>query len=68
VRGGSRILEAVSRKIGIGPGETTDDKEFSLERVACFGSCALAPVVVVDEKVHGRMTTKKTEKLIEGTK
>ena len=67
VRGSAHILEAVIRKIGVVPGETTEDRRFSLERVACFGSCALAPVVVLDEKVYGRMTTKKTEKLIEGT-
>ncbi|MFP5214097.1 MAG: NADH-quinone oxidoreductase subunit NuoE [Acidobacteriota bacterium] len=67
VRGSGQILDAVSRRIGIAPGETTEDGEYSLERVACFGSCALAPVVVVDEKVYGRMTTKKTEKLIEDT-
>lgn len=65
VRGSGLILEAVTRKIGITPGETTEDGEFSLERVACFGSCALAPVVVVDDKVYGRMTSKRTEKLIE---
>lgn len=68
VRGGGLILEAVTRKLGIVPGETTDDLGFSLERVACFGSCALAPVVVLDEKVYGRMTPKKTEKMIEDIK
>lgn len=67
VRGSGHILEALIRKIGISPGETTEDQQFSLERVACFGSCALAPVVVLDDKVYGRMTTKKTERLIEGT-
>jgi NADH-quinone oxidoreductase E subunit len=65
VRGGNLILEAVVRKLGIEPGQTTPDQEYSLERVACFGSCALAPVVVVDDKVHGRQTPKKAEKLIE---
>ncbi len=68
VRGSGLILESLMRKIGIGPGETTDDRKYSLERVACFGSCALAPVVVVDDKVYGRMTSKKTEKLIEESK
>jgi len=68
VRGSGLILEAITRKLGIVPGETTGDGEFSLERVACFGSCALAPVVVADEKVYGRMTSKKTGKLIEGNK
>lgn len=65
VRGSGLILEAVTRRIGITSGETTEDRQFSLERVACFGSCALAPVVVVDDRVYGRMTPKKTEKLIE---
>ncbi|WP_084813383.1 NADH-quinone oxidoreductase subunit NuoE [Desulfogranum japonicum] len=65
VRGSDHILEAVERSIGIKPGQTSEDGSYSLERVACFGSCALAPVVVVDDKVHGRMTGNKTQKLIE---
>jgi len=64
VRGGHRIMQTVQRKLGIKPGETTEDYEFSLERVACFGSCALAPVVVIDGKVHGRMTTQKAEQIL----
>jgi NADH:ubiquinone oxidoreductase subunit E len=66
VRGSGLILQAVVKKLGIEPGETTGDRQHSLESVACFGSCALAPVVVLDKKVFGRMTSKKTEKLIEG--
>ncbi len=65
VRGGGMVLDAISRKIGIVPGETTPDGNISLERVACFGSCALPPVMVVDETVYGRMTPRKSEKLIE---
>ena len=65
VRGSDRILDAISRSTGIAPGQTSEDGRFSLERVACFGSCALAPVVVVDDKVYGRMTGAKTNKLIE---
>jgi len=68
VRGSDRILEAISRSTGIAPGQTSSDGQFSLERVACFGSCALAPVVVVDDKVYGRMTAAKTNKLIEDKK
>ena len=68
VRGSRLIVEAVTRKTGISPGETTRDREFSLERVACFGSCALAPVVVLDGKVYGRMTTRRMQKLIESGK
>lgn len=64
VRGGGIIMETLTGKLGIEAGETTADGRFSLERVACFGSCALAPVVVADDKVYGRMTPKKTEKLL----
>ena len=65
VRGSGQIQEAVMRKLGIALGETSEDQMYSLERVACFGSCALAPLVVVDDDVHGRMNVRKTEKLIE---
>ncbi|NLX19555.1 MAG: NADH-quinone oxidoreductase subunit NuoE [Desulfobulbus sp.] len=68
VRGSDRILENISRLTGIVPGQTSADGQFSLERVACFGSCALAPVMVIDEKVYGRMTASKTTRLIEDKK
>lgn len=64
VRGGSRIMDEISRHLGISAGETTKDYKFSLERVACFGSCALSPVIVVDDKVYGRMTPKKVKKIL----
>ena len=64
VRGGRRILETVERELGIQPGETTEDYKFSLERVACFGACALAPVMVVDKTVHGKMTNSKAKKIL----
>jgi len=64
VRGGRRILETVEQEVGIQPWETTEDYKFSLERVACFGSCALAPVMVVDKTVYGRMTTAKARKTL----
>ena len=64
VRGGRRILETVQHELGIQPGGTTEDYKFSLERVACFGSCALAPVMVVDKTVYGRMTTVKARQIL----
>lgn len=66
VRGGNIILENFERKLGIRDGETTPDKEFSIERVACVGCCALAPVAIVDETVHGHMAPSKVEGLILG--
>lgn len=59
VRGGARILREVEKQLGIKQGETTDDMEYTLETVACIGACALAPNIVIDKSVYGRMTTKK---------
>jgi NADH-quinone oxidoreductase subunit E len=64
VRGGPLIVDAVSRELGIGSGETTKDFKFSLERIACFGSCALAPVMVVDKTIYGRMTPTKARQIL----
>lgn len=55
VRGSGRILRDIEKRLHVKPGETTEDRQFTLETVACFGSCALAPVIVADDKVHGRM-------------
>jgi NADH-quinone oxidoreductase subunit E len=68
VRGGRRIMDTVKHEIGLQPGETSEDYKFSLERVACFGSCALAPVMVVDKTVYGRMTTPKARQVLTGYK
>jgi len=64
VRGGEEILDNVSREVGVKSGETSKDRKFSLERVACFGSCALAPVMVVDKDVYGRLTIQKAKEII----
>jgi NADH-quinone oxidoreductase subunit E len=68
VRGGARILREVEKKLGIKPGETSSDLSHSLESIACFGSCALAPVMVVDHGVYGRMTTTKVSQILAETK
>ncbi len=65
VQGGRRILEAVENELKLAPGKTTtEDYKFSVERVACFGSCALAPVMVVDKTVYGRLTPAKAREII----
>jgi NADH-quinone oxidoreductase subunit E len=61
VVGGDIILENFERNLGIKDGETTPDREYSIERVACVGCCALAPVAVVDETVQGHMQPSKVE-------
>ncbi len=67
VRGGTKILSEVEKQLGIKAGGTTDDLEYTLETIACFGSCALAPVMVIDKNVHGRMTPAKVKNILAGT-
>ena len=55
VRGSARLLQDLERRLDIKPGQTTPNLDYSLDTIACFGSCALAPVVVVNGKVQGRM-------------
>lgn len=65
VRGADKILEAFAETMGIQPGETTPDKRFSLEMVACLGACGLAPVVMIDVETHGRLTPESVPELFE---
>lgn len=60
VRGAKRILETVEDQTGIKPGETDLDMKFSLETVNCLGCCALGPVMEIDGKTHGKLTTSDT--------
>lgn len=64
VRGANRILKEVERKLGLKSGETSEDGEFSLETVMCLGCCAIGPVVVVDDRYYGKMTTAKLESML----
>ena len=59
VRGGAILADTISRELGVRPGGTTDDMEFSLETVNCLGCCAIGPIVVVDGEYHGEMTNQK---------
>jgi len=64
VVGARNFVEVLKADLNLSPGETTRDGMFSLERVACLGCCALAPVVVVNEEVHGRMNRVKFTELL----
>lgn len=64
VKGATRVLEAFERGLGIACGTTSEDYEYSLEKVACVGSCALAPVVVVDGEVHGQVEPGTVDKIL----
>jgi len=65
VRGAMGIVDALERDVGIEPGKTTPDGKFSMEEVRCFGACALAPVMVVDEEVFGSVTAAKTKEILD---
>ena len=56
VRGAVSVLEELRKKLGIEPGETTEDGKFSLRSLRCVGACGLAPVMMVGDKVYGRVT------------
>lgn len=64
VKGSPRIVEELEKALGVKEGGTTPDMEYTLETVACFGSCALAPVMVVNDKVYGRMTVQKAKEIL----
>jgi NADH-quinone oxidoreductase subunit E len=64
MQGGKLVSEALERELDIKIGDVTPDHEFSLERVACIGCCAIAPVMVVNETVHPKMAPFKVEEAL----
>ena len=64
VKGGKILAETVRTKLGIEPGETTEDGLFSFERVACLGCCALSPVAQIDGEVYGQLKPAKLLRII----
>jgi len=65
VKGSESLLEELVAVLGIRPGETTPDAKVTLEQVACVGACGVAPAIVVDGEVHGRMTPRQTRRIAE---
>jgi len=65
VRGAPRVAEELERKLGIKAGQTTPDKEFTLETVNCLGACALGPLVVIDGRYFSKVRKSKIGQLIE---
>jgi NADH-quinone oxidoreductase subunit E len=65
VRGGQILGETVERELGISPGQTTPDRRFDFQRVACLGCCALAPVVQINRDVHSRMTVIRLREIVQ---
>jgi len=64
VRAGGRILSEISNFLDIEPDETTEDGFFTLRSVNCLGACAIGPVMVVDDKYYGKMSTSRAKSLL----
>jgi NADH-quinone oxidoreductase subunit E len=64
IRGGPLILEKMERELKIKSGNTTEDLEWTLESVNCVGACALGPIIVTNDEIHGNMTTIKVDSLL----
>ncbi len=66
VSGADVLFSSLSDELNVGEGETTDDGMFTLDAVACLGCCSLAPVIMVDGKVYGKLTPSKVRKIVKG--
>jgi NADH-quinone oxidoreductase subunit E len=64
VMGGARVLEEVASRLGVEPGQTTEEGRFTLETVACIGACALAPAMFVNKETHGRVKPEKIAEIL----
>ena len=64
IQGGSKIAERIEEILQIKVNETTPDMKFTLEEVACIGACALAPVMMINDEPHGRLTPDKIRKIL----
>ena len=68
VNGSEKIEEAVIEELGIHDGETTEDKLFTLNNVACLGCCSLSPVMMINGETYGSLTPQKTKKILKEVK
>ena len=64
IRGSVTLLDALRRRLGIEPGETTKDGLFTLETVNCLGACAIAPVMLIGEEYYGSLTIEKLDAVL----
>ena len=64
--GAERILDHLTKRLGIAPGQTTADGRFTLSTVECLAACGTAPVLMVDDTYHESMTPEKIDALLEG--
>jgi len=65
VSGAEKITETIEQELGIETGETSEDGRFTLQKVACLGSCSLAPVIMIDDTTYGNLTREKVKEIID---
>ena len=64
IKGADLLLEQIATGLGIGPGETTPDLKYTVEVVNCVGACAMAPVMIINNKYHGNVRCDRVMKAI----
>jgi NADH-quinone oxidoreductase subunit E len=64
LKGGNRLVDSLESRLGVEVGYTSKDGEFSLETVGCLGSCAQAPVMMINDKYYARVTADKVPKIL----
>ena len=68
VKGIAEILDAIKAELKIEIGQTSEDGLFTLQEARCLGACGLAPVIMIDDKIYGSLTSKKVIEIIRGYK
>jgi len=64
VKGAERVIDVLRDELGVGLGETTEDEQFTLQGVRCIGACGLAPVMMIDDEVYGRLDRGRIEEIL----
>lgn len=68
IKGSQFLIAYLENALGIKSGETTEDKMFSLESVACLGCCAISPVCIINDQIYGKLNLKKMNKILTNLK
>jgi NADH:ubiquinone oxidoreductase subunit E len=64
VKGSTRLLGEVKKRVGVEEGETTEDMRFTINTVRCVGACSFAPVMIVDKETHGNLASTKVAEIL----
>ena len=64
VRGGAKVMQEMSRELGVKEGDTTEDRRFTLEKVYCIGCCSLAPAMIIDDTAYGKLSPEKVKDIL----